>query len=200
MAITTPPRAAEIERSTGETSIRLRLALDGAGECSASTGVGFFDHMLDLLARHARLNLEVDATGDLETGSHHTTEDVGIVLGRALDQALGDRSGIARYGDATVPMDEALAISAIDVSGRPYCVFEGTIPEATIGGWETDLVEEFFRAVANNARLTVHVRLLAGTNAHHMVEVSFKAFARALRAAVALDDSVTGIPSTKGML
>jgi imidazoleglycerol-phosphate dehydratase len=200
MAITTPPRAAEIERSTGETSIRLRLALDGAGECSASTGVGFFDHMLDLLARHARLDLEVDATGDLETGSHHTTEDVGIVLGRALDQALGDRSGIARYGDATVPMDEALAISAIDVSGRPYCVFEGTIPEATIGGWETDLVEEFFRAVANNARLTVHVRLLAGTNAHHMVEVSFKAFARALRAAVALDDSVTGIPSTKGML
>ena len=200
MAITTPPRAAEIERSTGETSIRLRLALDGAGECSASTGVGFFDHMLDLLARHARLDLEVEATGDLETGSHHTTEDVGIVLGQALDQALGDRSGIARYGDATVPMDEALATCAIDISGRPYCVFEGTIPEATIGGWETELVEEFFRAVANNARLTVHVRLLAGTNAHHMVEVSFKAFARALRAAVSLDDSVTGIPSTKGML
>jgi imidazoleglycerol-phosphate dehydratase len=200
MAITTPPRAAEIERTTGETSIRLRLALDGAGECSSSTGVGFFDHMLDLLARHARLDLEVEASGDLETGSHHTTEDVGIVLGQALDQALGDRSGITRYGDATVPMDEALATSAIDVSGRPYCVFDGVIPEATIGGWETDLVEEFFRAVANNARLTVHVRLLAGTNAHHMVEVSFKAFARALRAAVALDDSVAGVPSTKGML
>jgi imidazoleglycerol-phosphate dehydratase len=200
MAITTPPRAAEIERSTGETSIRLRLALDGSGECSATTGVGFFDHMLDLLARHAGLDLDVDASGDLATGSHHTTEDVGIVLGLALDQALGDRSGIARYGDATVPMDEALATSAIDVSGRPFCAFEGTIPEATIGGWETDLVEEFFRAVANNARLTVHVRLLAGTNAHHMVEVSFKAFARALRAAVSLDDSVTGIPSTKGSL
>jgi imidazoleglycerol-phosphate dehydratase len=200
MAITTPPRAAEIERSTGETSIRLRLALDGSGECSATTGVGFFDHMLDLLARHAGLDLDVDASGDLATGSHHTTEDVGIVLGLALDQALGDRSGIARYGDATVPMDEALAASAIDVSGRPFCAFEGTIPEATIGGWETDLVEEFFRAVANNARLTVHVRLLAGTNAHHMVEVSFKAFARALRAAVSLDDSVTGIPSTKGSL
>jgi imidazoleglycerol-phosphate dehydratase len=200
MAITTPPRAAEIERSTGETSIRLRLALDGSGECSAATGVGFFDHMLDLLARHAGLDLDVDASGDLDTGSHHTTEDVGIVLGQALDQALGDRSGIARYGDATVPMDEALATSAIDVSGRPFCAFEGTIPEATIGGWETDLVEEFFRAVANNARLTVHVRLLAGTNAHHMVEVSFKAFARALRAAVALDDSVSGIPSTKGSL
>ena len=200
MAITTPPRAAEIERSTRETSIRLRLALDGNGECSASTGVGFLDHMLDLLARHARLDLDVEATGDLDTGTHHTTEDIGIVLGQALDRALADRSGIARYGDATVPMDEALAACAIDVSGRPYCVFEGTIPEATIGGWETELTEEFFRAVANNARLTVHVRLLAGTNAHHMIEASFKSFARALRVATSLDDSVTGIPSTKGLL
>ena len=198
MAITTPPRAAEIERSTRETTIRLRLALDGAGECSASTGVGFLDHMLDLLARHARLDLDVEATGDLETGTHHTTEDIGIVLGQALDRALGDRSGIARYGDATVPMDEALATCAIDVSGRPYCAFEGAIPEATIGGWETELTEEFFRAVANNARLTVHVRLLAGTNAHHMIEASFKSFARALRAATSLDDSVTGIPSDQG--
>ena len=200
MAITTPPRAAEIERSTRETSIRLRLALDGAGECSASTGVGFLDHMLDLLARHARLDLEVEATGDLETGTHHTTEDIGIVLGQGLDRALADRSGIARYGDATVPMDEALAMCAIDVSGRPYCAFEGSIPEATIGGWETELTEEFFRAVANNARLTVHVRLLAGTNAHHMIEASFKSFARALRVATSLDDSVTGVPSTKGVL
>ena len=200
MAITTPPRAAEIERSTRETSIRLRLALDGAGECSASTGVGFLDHMLDLLARHARLDLDVEATGDLETGTHHTTEDIGIVLGQGLDRALGDRSGIARYGDATVPMDEALAMCAIDVSGRPFCAFEGSIPEATIGGWETELTEEFFRAVANNARLTVHVRLLAGTNAHHMIEASFKSFARALRVATSLDDSVTGVPSTKGVL
>ena len=186
MAITTPPRAAEIERSTRETSIRLRLALDGSGECAASTGVGFLDHMHDLLARHAGIDLEEEATGDLETGTHHTTEDI--------------RSGIARYGDATVPMDEALAACAIDVSGRPYCAFEGTIPEATIGGWETELTEEFFRAVANNARLTAHVRLLAGTNAHHMIEASFKAFARALRTAVSLDDSVAGIPSTKGVL
>jgi imidazoleglycerol-phosphate dehydratase len=200
MAITTPPRAAEIERSTRETSIRLRLALDGGGESSASTGVGFLDHMLDLLARHARLDLEVDATGDLQTGSHHTTEDIGIVLGQALDSALGDRSGITRYGDATVPMDEALAACAIDVSGRPYCSFEGAIPEVAIGGFETELTEEFFRAVANNAKMTVHVRLLAGTNAHHMVEASFKSFARALRAAVALDDAAAGIPSTKGML
>src|SRR4051812_42950392 len=200
MAITTPPRAAEIERSTGETTIRLRVALDGAGECSAATGVGFLDHMLDLLARHARLDLDVQASGDLETGAHHTTEDIGIVFGLALDQALADRSGITRYGDATVPMDEALAACAIDVSGRPYCAFEGSIPEATIGGWETELTEEFFRAVANNARLTVHVRLLAGANAHHMVEASFKSFARALRAATALDDSEAGIPSTKGTL
>jgi imidazoleglycerol-phosphate dehydratase len=200
MAITTPPRAAEIERSTRETSIRLRLALDGGGESSASTGVGFLDHMLDLLARHARLDLEVDATGDLQTGSHHTTEDIGIVLGQALDSALGDRSGITRYGDATVPMDEALAACAIDVSGRPYCSFEGSIPEVAIGGFETELTEEFFRAVANNAKMTVHVRLLAGTNAHHMVEASFKSFARALRAAVALDDAESGIPSTKGLL
>ncbi|HZO59260.1 MAG TPA: imidazoleglycerol-phosphate dehydratase HisB [Solirubrobacterales bacterium] len=200
MAITTPPRAAEIERSTQETSIRLRLALDGGGNCSAATGVGFLDHMLDLLARHARLDLDVEATGDLETGTHHTTEDIGIVLGQALDRALGDRSGIARYGDATVPMDEALAASAIDISGRPYCAFEGSIPETTIGGWETELTEEFFRAVANNARLTVHMRLLAGTNAHHMIEASFKSFARALRIATALDDTVTGVPSTKGVL
>jgi imidazoleglycerol-phosphate dehydratase len=200
MAITTPPRAAEIERSTGETNVRLRVALDGTGTCSASTGIGFLDHMLDLVARHGRLDLVVEATGDLETGSHHTTEDIGIVLGQALDRALGDRSGITRYGDATVPMDEALALCAIDVSGRPYCAFEGTIPEATIGGWETELCEEFFRAVANNARLTVHVRLLTGTNAHHMVEASFKSFARALRAATVLDDSESGVPSTKGVL
>ena len=200
MAITTPPRAAEIDRSTKETTVRLRLALDGGGESSASTGVGFLDHMLDLLARHARLDLDVEATGDLETGSHHTTEDIGIVLGQALDAALGDRSGITRYGDATVPMDEALAACAIDVSGRPYCAFDGTIPEAAIGGFETELTEEFFRAVANNAKMTVHVRLLAGTNAHHMVEASFKSFARALRAAVALDASETGVPSTKGLL
>jgi imidazoleglycerol-phosphate dehydratase len=193
-------RSAEITRTTKETDIALRLALDGTGEGTRETGVGFLDHMLDLLARHGRIDLEVEATGDLETGTHHTTEDIGIVLGQALDRALGDRSGIARYGDATVPMDEALAACAIDVSGRPYCAFEGTIPEATIGGWETELTEEFFRAVANNARLTAHVRLLAGTNAHHMIEASFKAFARALRAAVSLDDSVTGIPSTKGVL
>jgi imidazoleglycerol-phosphate dehydratase len=200
LAISTPPRAAEIERTTGETSVRLRLSLDGAGESSASTGVGFLDHMLDLLARHARLDVAVEATGDLETGSHHTTEDVGIVLGQALDEALGDRAGVNRYGDATIPMDEALAACAIDLSGRPYLAFEGAIPQATIGNFETELTEEFFRAVAANARLTAHLRLLAGTNAHHMVEACFKSFARALRAAVAVDPADTAVPSTKGVL
>jgi imidazoleglycerol-phosphate dehydratase len=200
LAISTPPRAAEIERTTGETSVRLRLSLDGAGESSASTGVGFLDHMLDLLARHARLDVAVEATGDLETGSHHTTEDVGIVLGQALDEALGDRAGVNRYGDATIPMDEALAACAIDLSGRPHLAFEGSIPQATIGNFETELTEEFFRAVAANARLTAHLRLLAGTNAHHMVEACFKSFARALRAAVAVDPADTTVPSTKGVL
>ncbi|MGH2979852.1 MAG: imidazoleglycerol-phosphate dehydratase HisB [Solirubrobacterales bacterium] len=200
MATTTPPRSAEIERTTGETRVRLRLALDGAGEASASTGVGFLDHMLVLLARHARLDLDVDASGDLETGSHHTTEDIGIVLGRALDQALGDRVGVNRYGDATIPMDEALAACAIDLSGRPHLAWTGAIPPVTIGGFETELTEEFFRAVAANAKLTAHLRLVAGTNAHHMVEACFKSFARALREAVAVDPTETAVPSTKGVL
>ena len=195
-----PPRAASVERSTKETQIRLDLELDGAGRADISTGVGFFDHMLDLLARHARLNLTVTADGDLETGSHHTTEDVGIVLGQALDRALGDRSGIARYGDAMVPMDEALGACAIDVSGRPYCSFEADLPATTIAGFETELTEEFFRAVANNAKLTIHLRALEGTNAHHKIEACFKAFARALREAVSIDASEQGIPSTKGVL
>jgi imidazoleglycerol-phosphate dehydratase len=195
-----PPRAASVERSTKETQIKLELELDGAGRAEISTGVGFFDHMLDLLARHARLNLSVRANGDLETGAHHTTEDVGIVLGQALDRALGDRSGIARYGDAMVPMDEALGTCAIDVSGRPYCAFEADLPSTTIAGFETELTEEFFRAVANNAKLTIHIRALEGSNAHHKIEACFKAFARALREAVAVDASETGVPSTKGIL
>lgn len=200
MATTTPPRAAEIERTTGETRVRLRLALDGSGDSSVSTGVGFLDHMLNLLARHGRLDLDVEATGDLETGSHHTAEDIGIVLGRALDEALGDRVGVTRYGDATIPMDESLAACAIDLSGRPYLAWTGAIPAVTIGGFETELTEEFFRAVAANAKLTAHLRLLAGTNAHHMVEACFKSFARALREAVAVDPAETAVPSTKGIL
>jgi len=194
------PRAASVERSTKETKVRLELELDGSGRAEISTGVGFFDHMLDLLARHARLNLLVKAEGDLETGAHHTTEDVGIVLGQALDQALGDRRGITRYGDAMVPMDEALGACAIDVSGRPYCAFEADLPATSIAGFETELTEEFFRAVANNAKLTVHIRALDGTNAHHKIEACFKAFARALREAVAVDETEPGVPSTKGVL
>jgi imidazoleglycerol-phosphate dehydratase len=200
MATTKSPRSAQVERSTKETQVRLSLTLDGAGVSRASTGVGFFDHMLDLLARHASLDLEVEATGDLETGAHHTTEDVGIVLGQALDRALADRAGVTRYGHAIVPMDESLATCAIDLSGRPYCAFAADLPAVSIAGFDTELAEEFFRAVANSAKLTLHVRVDSGTNAHHMIEACFKAFARALRAAVAIDPAQTGVPSTKGVL
>jgi imidazoleglycerol-phosphate dehydratase len=200
MATTTPPRAATIERSTKETQIHLALTLDGRGHSELSTGVGFLDHMLELLARHARIDLEVRATGDLETGAHHTTEDVGIVFGKALDEALGDRSGISRYGDATVPMDEALASCVIDISGRPYCSFQAALPPTSIAGFDTELAEEFFRALANNAKLTLHLRVMEGANAHHMIEAAFKSFARALRVAVAIERSDGEIPSTKGVL
>ena len=194
-------RSAEKARDTKETQITLALALDGSGAGTRITGVGFFDHMLDLLARHARLDLEVQATGDVQTGAHHTVEDVGIVFGQALDAALGDRAGITRYGHAVVPMDEARALCAIDISGRPYCVVNapGLVAGET-GGFEHELLEEFFRAVSNNARMTVHVDVQAGTNAHHIIEVSFKAFARALRGAVDIDPTETGVPSTKGTL
>jgi len=193
-------RTAQVERSTRETKIKLDLTLDGSGTSELSTGVGFLDHMLELLARHGRLDLSVQASGDLETGAHHTTEDIGIVLGQALDQALGDRTGIVRYGDAMVPMDEALGACAIDVSGRPFLSFESEVSPTSIAGFDTDLVEEFFRAVSNNAKLTVHLRTLDGTNAHHKIEALFKAFARALRQAVAIDPSESGVPSTKGVL
>ena len=192
-------RTSEKQRETAETQIRLSLDLDGGGS-SAATGVGFLDHMLDLLARHGHLGLEVKANGDLETGAHHTVEDVGIVFGQALDEALGDRAGIRRFGQATVPMDEALASCAIDVSGRPYTAFDADFPESRVADFDTDLVEEFVRAVANTAKLTVHLRVEAGENAHHMVEAAFKAFARALRQATELDPDETGIPSTKGLL
>jgi imidazoleglycerol-phosphate dehydratase len=196
----TPSRSAEVERSTKETAIQLKLSLDGSGRAELSTGIGFLDHMLELLAHHSRMNLEVRASGDLQTGAHHTTEDVGICLGQALDEALGDRSGICRYGDAMVPMDEALGACALDISGRPFCSFESNVAPTSIAGFDTDLVEEFFRAVANNAKLTLHLRVLDGTNAHHKIEACFKAFARALREAIALDQSGPGVPSTKGVL
>jgi imidazoleglycerol-phosphate dehydratase len=193
-------RAAQITRATRETSVSLRLALDGTGAGTRETGVGFLDHMLDLLARHGRLDLDVKVSGDLETGGHHTVEDTGIVLGQALDEALGDRAGIYRYGDAIVPMDEARALCAIDVSGRPYLRMLADLPAGSTGGFDHELLEEFFRAVVNNAKLTVHLEIQAAGNAHHMIEAAFKAFARALRGAVTIDPTEPGVPSTKGVL
>jgi imidazoleglycerol-phosphate dehydratase len=192
-------RSAQIERRTGETDVRLSLDLDG-GEVSVASGVGFFDHMLELLARHGRLGLTVEAQGDLATGAHHTTEDVGIALGQAIDRALGDRAGIRRYGYMAVPMDEALGMCAIDISGRPLCLFEAELPPVAVAGFDTELTEEFFRAVATNAKLTVHLGTRYGSNAHHMIEACFKAFARALRQAVEIDPGESGVPSTKGTL
>jgi imidazoleglycerol-phosphate dehydratase len=193
-------RTAHIHRVTGETDVSLSLGLDGTGVGERSTGVGFFDHLLDAVARHGGLDLDVGVNGDLETGPHHTVEDTGIALGQALDAALGDRSGIARFGHAVVPMDEARAACAIDISGRPYAELNGGFPAHRVADFDTDLAEEFFRAVAGAAKLTLHVSVEAGTNPHHMVEVSFKAFARALRQAIAVDPRVQGVPSTKGLL
>jgi imidazoleglycerol-phosphate dehydratase len=194
-------RTAEIARQTKETDVRLTLGLDGEGAGTRETGVGFLDHMLDLLARHGRLDLFVDVKGDLETGAHHTVEDTGIVFGQALHQALGDRAGIFRYGHAVVPMDEARASVALDLSGRPFLAWEVDLPAGGTGNFDHELAEEFFRAVASAAKMTLHVTLEAGTNAHHMIEAIFKAFARALRAAIAIDPAEAGrVPSTKGTL
>jgi imidazoleglycerol-phosphate dehydratase len=192
-------RTAQINRETKETKVRLRLDLDG-GEAKVSSGVGFLDHMLELLARHGRLGLDLEASGDLKTGAHHTTEDVGICLGQAIDEALDDRSGIRRYGSALVPMDEALGECAIDISGRPYIAFDADLPDVSIAGFDSELAEEFFRAVSNNSKITLHIWIRSGSNAHHMIEAAFKAFARALREAVSIDPDETGVPSTKGTL
>lgn len=194
-------RRAEIARATSETEIRLALDLDGSGRAEVTTGVGFFDHMLTALARHGMLDLTVAAKGDLHIDDHHTTEDVGIVLGQALRQALGDKRGIRRYGHSLLPMDEALAEAAIDISGRPFLAWQVAFQRPKIGTFDTELVEEFFRAFAFNAGITLHVTLKAGTNAHHVAEACFKAVARALRMAVEPDPRAAGaIPSTKGSL
>jgi imidazoleglycerol-phosphate dehydratase len=193
-------RVGEAHRATGETDVRVRVDLDGTGVSTVSTGVGFFDHMLTLLARHGLIDLEVEARGDLQTGSHHTVEDVGITLGQALAAALGDRAGIERYGSAVIPMDECLVQAAVDVSGRPYAAVDVPLPVAEIGGFETELLGEFVRGLANHAGLTVHLRLLAPGGVHHALEGSFKALARALAAAVAPNARVSGVPSTKGSL
>ena len=193
-------RTATLHRQTRETDITLTLTLDGAGQTALSTGVGFFDHMLDALSRFALLDLAVQCTGDLHVDAHHTVEDVGICLGQALHQALGDRAGIRRAGSAYMPMDEALAFAAIDISGRPYLAFDAAFTAPMVGAFDTQLAEEFFRAVAMNAGLTVHMRLLAGRNDHHKLETLFKAFGLALRDAAAVDPRVTGVLSTKGAL
>ncbi|TDT91214.1 imidazoleglycerol-phosphate dehydratase [Azorhizobium sp. AG788] len=194
-------RQAEIVRETKETKVRLAVNLDGTGRASIATGIGFFDHMLDLLARHARFDLEVEAKGDLHVDFHHTTEDVGIVLGQALRRALGDMRGITRYADLHLPMDETLTRVALDISGRPFLVFRTEFKVGKIGEFDTELVREFFQAFASNAGVTLHVETLYGDNAHHIAESCFKGLARALRAAVAIDPAAAGeIPSTKGAL
>ena len=195
-----PHRRVDEARKTKETDIRLSLDLDGDGETDVTTGVGFLDHMLDLLGKHALFDLTIKASGDTEVDAHHTVEDIGICLGRALVGALGDKEGIRRFGAASVPMDEALAEVSLDISARPFLVFEVTFPTEKTGEFDAQLAEEFLRALAVNAGLTLHVRVPYGRNTHHIVEAIFKALARALREAVALDPRVRGVPSTKGML
>lgn len=192
-------RTADITRKTGETDIRLSLSLDGTGQGARATGVGFFDHLLDAFARHGGFDLDVEVEGDLQTGAHHTVEDTGIALGQAIDQALGDRAGIVRYGHAVVPMDEVRVAASIDISGRPYTAVTGAY-EGTVTEFDAGLLEEFVRAVANNAKLTAHIEVERQGDLHHLVEASVKAFTRALREAVAIDDREAGIPSTKGLL
>jgi imidazoleglycerol-phosphate dehydratase len=194
-------RVGEARRRTGETDVRVRVELDGSGRAAVKTGVGFFDHMLTALARHALLDLDVAAAGDLHVDGHHTVEDVGIVLGQALAQALGERRGIRRYGEATVPLDDALARAVVDVSGRPFLAYHAEPPTwQMLGDYDVALTPEFFRGLATHGGLTIHVDLLRGQNAHHVVEAVFKAVARALGAAVMLDPRVTDVPSTKGVL
>jgi len=194
------PRTATIQRKTAETEITLELNLEGSGTAQVATGVGFFDHMLTLLARHAAIDLAVSAQGDLRVDQHHTVEDVGICFGAALREALGDKSGIRRYGHFTLPMEETLVTSAIDLSGRYFMIFQAAFPSPKIGDFDSELVEDFWQAAAANALCNLHVVLHHGRNSHHISEAIFKATARALRMAVEADPRVTGVPSTKGTL
>ena len=193
-------RRAEIERKTAETQISIKLNLDGEGTCDIATGIGFLDHMLTLLAKHSFMDLTVKAKGDLEVDSHHTVEDIGIVLGEALREALGDKAGIHRYGNCFIPMDETLAQVCLDFSGRPFLVFDAEIPKIQLGNYDTEMTEEFFRAVAVHCGLTLHIRILYGSNVHHIIEAIFKAFARAVAEAAAVDPRVKGVMSSKGVL
>ena len=193
-------RQATITRKTTETDIRLDLKIDGSGNCETSTGIGFFDHMLTALARHGQLDLKVDCSGDLDVDAHHTVEDVGICLGQAFDEALGDKAGITRFASAYVTMEEALARAAVDFSGRPYLFIDAAFDEEMIGAFPSALTEEFLRSLSDHARINLHIDLIRGSNAHHSVEAIFKAAARAIRTAVAPDPGVKDIPSTKGVL
>ena len=193
-------RQATIERATSETEIDVNLALDGVGDSKVSTGVGFFDHMLTLFAKHGLFDLEINAKGDLEVDGHHTVEDVGICLGQAFDKALGNREGIVRYGFVIVPMDEALATVSIDISGRPFLAYNLDLSASQVGGFDTDLPHEFFQAFVNNAGITLHVRMQAGTNPHHIIEAVFKGFGKAMDQATRVDPRITGVHSTKGVI
>jgi imidazoleglycerol-phosphate dehydratase len=193
-------RTAQVQRKTRETSIRIEVNLDGTGQSTIRTPLAFLSHMLEQVARHGAIDLTVEAEGDVEIDGHHTTEDVGIVLGQAVLQALGDKNGIRRYGSATLPMDEALITAAIDLSGRPFLVWRVPLPKSKLGTWDVELAEVFFEAFARTAQANLHVVLHEGTNLHHIVEIAFKAFSRALRQAVELDPRAPGVPSTKGML
>ena len=194
-------RQAEISRKTGETDIRVLLNLDGTGKSTVDTGVGFLDHMLTLFARHGRFDLEVSCKGDTYVDDHHSVEDIGIALGKALEQALGDKKGVIRYGSTILPMDESLILSAADLSGRGRLVYDRSLPAEKVGTFDTELTEEFFRALAHNAGMTLHIRQLSGGNSHHIIEGAFKSVARSLRTAAAIDPACAEeIPSTKGVL
>jgi imidazoleglycerol-phosphate dehydratase len=194
-------RKAEVVRKTGETDIRVNLMLEGSGKSAIDTGVGFLDHMLTLFARHGRFDLEVSCKGDTRVDDHHSVEDIGIALGKAFDQALGEKKGVVRYGSTLLPMDESLILSAVDLSGRGMLVYDLNIPAVKVGTFDTELTEEFFRAFAHNAGATLHLKQLDGKNSHHIIEGAFKSVARSIRTAVAIDpDFAEEIPSTKGVL
>lgn len=193
-------RISEVKRKTGETDIEIKVNLDGEGNYNISTGIGFFDHMLNLFTRHGLMDIDLKAVGDLEVDGHHTVEDVGIALGNAIKNALGNKERIKRYGTSYVPMDEALAFVSLDLSGRPFLVFDYEMEKRVLGAFDTELVEEFFRALAFNAGITLHIRVLYGNNLHHIIEAIFKAAGRALREAVTVDERIKGVMSTKGVL
>lgn len=194
-------RSAEVKRKTAETDVSVKLNLDGKGTCNIETGIGFLDHMLVLLAKHSRFDLEIKCVGDINVDGHHTTEDIGIALGQAFKEALGDKAGINRYANTLLPMDEALILTAVDISGRPYLRYNLEIPAAMVGDFDTELVREFFVAFAFNGGVTLHIRQIDGVNSHHIIEGTFKSFARSLKDAVAVDENLGGeIPSSKGVL